>query len=211
MDIMYIDSCPVLHILDEGTRFSSARFIPIQSTTSIWKTMRKCWASIYTDLPNRIMVYQGSAFGKGAIFAETAAQSNVEFETNRVEKHSSLGLGEHYHQLLRNTFQKLILEHPYAPKDLILQLSVKAMNNTIGPECLVPSALLFSEYSQVRTRAEVPASRPELANCATIAASLRTEITKHMAKIRVQRALLHATSTAGDKSFSPGDQFLVWR
>jgi len=35
LDIMYIDGKPVLHIADEGTRFSSARFLPDISTKTI--------------------------------------------------------------------------------------------------------------------------------------------------------------------------------
>ena len=35
MDIMYIDGKPLLHIVDEGTNFSAARFLPDISTKTI--------------------------------------------------------------------------------------------------------------------------------------------------------------------------------
>ncbi len=34
---------------------------------------------------------------------------------------------------------------------------------------------------------------------------------KHMAKMRVNRALKHAVPSARDRLYQPGDQFLVWR
>lgn len=36
MDIMYIDSAPVLHIVDDGTRLRAAQLLPYESTQSLW-------------------------------------------------------------------------------------------------------------------------------------------------------------------------------
>ena len=46
MDIMYIDRKPVLHIVDEATKFSAARFLSTVSTESIWSAILGCRASI---------------------------------------------------------------------------------------------------------------------------------------------------------------------
>ena len=56
---------------------------------------------IYTGLPNRMLVDQGSAFGKS--FISLGAISNVEVDRTGVEAHLSLGIGERYHQPLRQT------------------------------------------------------------------------------------------------------------
>ena len=43
LDVMFLDGKPVLHIVDEGTKFSAARFLPTdQSTKTIWSTILKC-------------------------------------------------------------------------------------------------------------------------------------------------------------------------
>ena len=95
LDIMYINVRAILHIIDEGTNFSAARFLPDVSTKSIWKTILECWATICTGLPNRMLLDQGSAFGP--LLVSIGAMSNVEVQRTRIEAHPSLGIGERYH------------------------------------------------------------------------------------------------------------------
>ena len=71
MDIIYLDDGPVLHIVDEGTHFSAARFLPEVSTKAIWKTFLQRWVTVYTGLPHKILVDQGSSFGH--LFGSIAA------------------------------------------------------------------------------------------------------------------------------------------
>eukprot|EP00171_Calliarthron_tuberculosum_P023357 IDg23357t1 len=97
-------------------------------------------------MPNRTLVDERSAFGKSEAFVSVASLSNVQVESTGIESHNSHSICERYHQPLRNTFRKLRIGHPKAPKKLLLQLSVKSMNDTLGPEGLVPSALVFGEY-----------------------------------------------------------------
>lgn len=63
LDVMYIGGKPVLHIVDEGTKFIAARFLLDVSTKTVWRTLLEIWVKIYTGLPNRMVVDQGSAFG----------------------------------------------------------------------------------------------------------------------------------------------------
>ncbi len=142
MDVMYLDWKPVLHIVDEGTRFSAARFVSDVSTKTIWRTFLECWAAVYTGLPHKILVDQANYFGP--VFANIGALSRVEVQRTGAEAHSSLGLGERYHEPLRTTVRKLKAVAPDADPNFLLSFSVKAMNDTIGPEGLVPSALGIS-------------------------------------------------------------------
>jgi hypothetical protein len=48
LDLMTIDGRPVLHIVDSGTNFSAARFLPAQDTRTIWHTFLYAWVTIYT-------------------------------------------------------------------------------------------------------------------------------------------------------------------
>jgi len=68
---MYLDGLPVLHVIDEGTRFSAARFLPNVETKTVWRVFLECWVTIYTGLPQKILVDQGSNFGP--LFASIAA------------------------------------------------------------------------------------------------------------------------------------------
>ncbi len=76
MDVMYLDRKPVLHIVDEGTRFSAARFVPDVSRKTIWRTFLECWAAGYTGLPHKILVDQANYFGP--VFATIGALSRVD-------------------------------------------------------------------------------------------------------------------------------------
>ena len=110
LDIITIDGKPILYIVDEGTRFSAARFVPDVSTTTIWSIILHWWATIYTGLPNRMLVDQGTNFGDA--FKTLGALANISVDSTGAEAHSSLGLGERYHQPLWQTFRKIMAAHP---------------------------------------------------------------------------------------------------
>lgn len=63
VDLMTIDGQKILHVVDEGTRFSVAQLLEDESNETIWNTLIKCWLTIYTGLPNRILVDQGRNLG----------------------------------------------------------------------------------------------------------------------------------------------------
>ncbi len=85
------------------------------------------------------------------------------------------------------------------------------MNDALGPECLVPSSLVYGEYPKVYTPPETLQPRPMTEERASILQSARAEMQRHMANARVTRALKHAVPSAADQSFQPHDMVLVWR
>lgn len=93
------------------------------STATTWKQLLKGWASIYTVLPNKILVYQGRSFGN--LFIDLSCTSNVEIHRTGIETHSSLGTGERYHQPLRKTYRKIVSQNPNLDQNLFLSISVK--------------------------------------------------------------------------------------
>lgn len=209
LDIMYLGSDPVLHVVDEGTRFGASRFLKDISTKSIWKALLECWATIYTGLPNRMLVDQGTQFGD--LFINMAAASNVIVERTGVEAHSSLGIVERHHQPLRQTFRRIMVQFPNCDKELALAFAQKAMNDTLGPEGLVPSSLVFGEYPQVFTNSENQGQRATLDERSALATAARKEVESIMADMKIKRALHHAVPPAADQAYQPGDKVLVWR
>lgn len=87
--------------------------------------------------------------------------------------HNSLGLGEHFYQHLHNTFHKISLTQAHVSKELQLAMTVKEINNTLGTEGVVPSALVFSKYPQIRAPGTGILPRPDLAERAKIAEEAR--------------------------------------
>lgn len=66
-----------------------------------------------------------------------------------VEAHNSVGKVESYHKPLRRAFDILRAEITELTSDLILQMAVKAVNDTAGPNGLVPTLLLFGAYPRM--------------------------------------------------------------
>ena len=53
---------------------------------------------------------------------------------------------ERYYALLRYIYKIISLELEDASKELTLQIAVKAINDSAGPDGLVPILLVFSAY-----------------------------------------------------------------
>ena len=56
---------------------------------------------------------------------------------------------ERYYALLRRVYKIISLELEDASKELTLQMAVKAINNSAGPDRLVPMLLVFGAYPQI--------------------------------------------------------------
>lgn len=209
IDIMYLDEDPVLHIVDEGAYFSAANFLPNISTKTLWKTILDSWVTIYTGMPHRILVDQGSGFGEA--FAQLCLKGGVEVQRNGIEAYASLNIGEQYHQPLRTVYRKLRSVHTGADKHLTLEMTVKAMNDTLGPNGVVTSIIVFGEHPSVFTRSETPKKGSTLDEDAKIAFEARKEMEHHMEKLRTEPALRHAVPQAADVTYERNDEVLIWR
>ena len=109
---------------------------------------------VYTlAFQNSLCVDHGSQLKDS--FVNIGRASGVEVNRPGIESHNALGIGERYHHPLRNTFRKLDMIYPNVSDTTLLALSVKALNETLGPEGIVPSALVFGknphcEFSESR-------------------------------------------------------------
>ena len=75
-----------------------------------------------------------------------------------VEAHWLVGLVERAHLTLRRAYQVISeeLQSTRIAKELALQIAIKAINDTISPNSLVPTLLVFSAYLRI-TRLNPPA------------------------------------------------------
>eukprot|EP00171_Calliarthron_tuberculosum_P008157 IDg8157t1 len=84
-------------------------------------------------------LHRGAYFG--ASFATLHAIPNVELQCSVTEFHDTLGLCEPYHEPLRSTFRKIQTVSPKADQRFLLGFAVKAMNDIIGPEGFILTAI----------------------------------------------------------------------
>lgn len=213
MDIMYLPdktekSRPVLHIVDAGTRFSAAAFLPKIDTTTIWHTFLKIWSTIYIGFPECILTDQGS------VFISKEWNSNCDLAQIRLihtgtESHNSLGLCEKYHSTLRTIFQKLRCDFPNLPCDIALAKSVQAMNETVGPHGLVPSLLVFGVIPKIPniSQYESPNQKERL----KAAQTARATYEKIVAKSIIDRGIKKIPPPSSDHVYRPGDFAYVYR
>jgi hypothetical protein len=142
MDVFFISRDPVLHMVDAGTRFSVAKYLPSQSTAAIWRQFLLHWCYGFTGAP-RTLVLDQAASSNSSEMASNCASIGLKLVGIPIESHASMGLGERLHGPLRRTVLKLQIQYPAADKELRLATAVKALNDTNGPNGMVHSLLVY--------------------------------------------------------------------
>ena len=176
---------------------------------TLWATILECWATIYLGLPGKIRVDQGFLFGN--LFASIGALGNVYLQRTGTESHNRLDLGERYHQPLQNTYCNLGIAYPDRYRQLLLSMSVKAINDTLGPDGLASSALAFEKFPSAFTTSEPPHPHATLESGAAVENMALREMEKQMAAVRLKRGLRNETPPAAESVFEVGQRVLVWR
>ncbi|KID81309.1 Ribonuclease H-like protein [Metarhizium guizhouense ARSEF 977] len=151
VDIVQIDDKPALHIVDSATSFQAARFLDSrgQKAKDIWDTLRACWIDSYLGPPDWIVHDAGRNFAS-AEFRQYARTMSIEVDEVPVEAHNSIGKVERYHGPLRRAYNIIKDELGDAiTDDQKLQMAVKAVNDSAGPDGLVPTLLVFGAYPRL--------------------------------------------------------------
>lgn len=142
MDLMWLDGKAILHIVDTATGFNAAEPLRGQLVEDVWNAFIYGWVTLYPGYPNKLKVDQGSVF-TSARWNKLTDETGISLQMSGVENHHSLGKGERYHAPLRRIYLKIRSEAPTIPHEFAIRLAVKSMNDTMGPEGLVPSLLVF--------------------------------------------------------------------
>jgi hypothetical protein len=140
---MYLLEQPVLRVVDEATHFSSAMFLPSMTAKDTWNTLMTCWSDIYLGPPEFLRIDQGANF-VAQLFQDKASEHVISQLKAPMESASTMSHVEPYHAPLRAAFLKIRstcgteTSHSDA-----LQLAVKAVKDTAGPEVLCSALLVF--------------------------------------------------------------------
>lgn len=206
IDLLWLNGNPALHVVDTHTHFSAAAFIKSKSSSCVWNTFIQCWAATYIGYPDIIRLDQESAF-MSKEFKSLTNSAGIELKISGVESHNAIGPGERYHAPLRHIFLKILEDYPNLNQEIALQLSVKSMNDTMGPEGLVPSLLVFGQLPRFPPHSTPLLSHSERMNAMTIA---RKEMANITARLRIQKALKSKLPPATKYLINPGDQVYVY-
>ncbi|KAI0996519.1 hypothetical protein K3495_g11663, partial [Podosphaera aphanis] len=183
---MYINSRPVLHAVDEATSFQAARFLPNITAKTTWDTLRAMWIDMYVGPPDVIVTDAGKNF-TAVEFRANAHAMAVKVEEVPVESHNSIGKVERYHHTLKRAYEVISADLGTAvTSEDTLQMAVKAVNDTAGPQGLVPTLLVFGTYPRL-TESSPPS--PSIAVRADAIRKAMTEVRKLKATRQVAEGL----------------------
>ena len=96
-------------------------------------------------------------------------------------------------------------------RQLFLALAVKSIDGTLGPEGIVPSALVFEDFTSLRSLCGPVVPRSSPSERAEAAQQSRRYTSQHLVKVKFKRAVHHNITPASDRVYQPGDEVLLWR
>jgi hypothetical protein len=106
VDVFYLDSKPVLHIVDEATLFMAAHFLKDKSVRTVWDTLRTCWIDTYLGPPD-YFVHNARKNFLSIEFQREARTMAVDVKEVPVEAHNSIGKVEQRYAPLRRAYDIL--------------------------------------------------------------------------------------------------------
>ncbi|KHJ31985.1 hypothetical protein EV44_g3850 [Erysiphe necator] len=207
---MYIDSSPVLHVVDEATRFQSAKWLKNMSSQHIWEALRMCWIDVYLGPPD-ISNHDTDTNFTSHEFLQNAKALVIETKIAPVESANSMGIVERYHKPLRRAYEiikeDLGTNNSSEQKTMALQMATKTIKDTAGYDGIVPTLLVFGAFPRI-SNIDPPA--PSIAKRASAIRKAMLEVSKLRAKRQVTDAL--RTRNGPVTSDIPiGSDVLVWR
>ena len=200
---------PVLHIVDEATAYQAGRWLTDFSAKTAWETIRECWIDTYLGPPDLISHDAGTNF-ESREFKQYAQTVNTATKCVPVEAHNSVGIVERYHKPLRRAYQIIKAESPGLSKTAALQMAFKAINDTAGPNGIVPTLLVFGAYPRM---SEFDAPPATVSQRSAALAKAMAEVRKLRAARKVNDALnmRNGPSTTAVHDLPLNSQVLVWR
>jgi hypothetical protein len=168
-----------------------------------------CWIDTYLGPPDFIATDAGKNFISKE-FRYHAGQMGIKIKTVSVEAHNSIGLVERYHGPLRRAYRIITAELHDIDKDMALQIAFKAPNDSVGPDGLVPTLLVYGTYPRM---VESDAPSPTVAQRAVALKKSMEEIKKLRAERQIAAALNKRNRPKIDAihDLPLNSEVLVWR
>jgi hypothetical protein len=141
LDVMSLESRNVLHIADEATQFQAAAFLQSNTAEEVWRVFVRLWIRTYLGPPDFIRADQGNNL-TAEWFVSSAIAEGIEVLEAPTECPATMSPVERYHAPLRTAYQKIRSDFGFEPEE-VLELAVKCVNDTVGPESLTPTLLVF--------------------------------------------------------------------
>lgn len=120
---------------------------------------------------------------------------------------NSLGGGERVHASLKRIYRKVMKNFRHVSNHIILKQALKAMDDRIGENGLVPSFLVFAQTLRLPI---ISQNLPSEAEEVKILAETQMEMNVTVAERRISTALSKTVSAAADQMYSNDDEGLIY-
>ncbi len=145
LDVLQLDSKAVLQVVDEATVFQATRFLKDMLAKEAQNTFRAYQIDVYLRLLAFVIYDLGTNFNSKE-FRDNARIMDIKTKQMPVKVHNSIRLVERYYVPLRRVYNILLKELPDLLKEERLQIVIKAINDTAGPNGIVPTLLVFGAF-----------------------------------------------------------------
>ena len=156
VDIVTIDKKNALHVVDEATRYQAARWLPSMTADDVWRALRMCWIDVYVGPPDLIAHDAGKNLVAKA-FQLNAGLMKIDTKPVPVESPNSMTYVERYHVPLKRAYAIIRKDLPKISDEEVLQYAVKAVNDSVGPDGLVPTLLVYGALPRLGLPTDKPA------------------------------------------------------
>jgi hypothetical protein len=183
---MYIENNLILHVVDEATRFQVVKWLQNIIAKHTWEMLRLCWIDVYLNSSDHILRDADKNF-ESREFRQFVISMTIIIKSISMKTHWSIDIVERYHVELRKAYQMIFenLETDIS-KEIILQMIVKATNDTIESDELRFILLIFETYSRMHI---MNSSISFMTQRALIIEKIMIEIRKFRAERQVADAL----------------------
>ena len=144
MDLKEINGHKILHMVDHGTRFSSAAIVKSKHKVEIVKAIFQHWIVLF-DPQNQIFSDNGGEFNN-ELLREMSDQLNIFVRSKAGESPWSNGITERHNVILGYMISKLLLDESNKyPIEIIVAWAVSAKNVLHNCYGYSPNQLVFSK------------------------------------------------------------------
>lgn len=207
LDMGKTRKAPVLHIIDTQMRFQNAILLKGQSACHVWDAFIEAWSTVYIGYPNTLRVDHRSIFTSQQ-WNSWSLLAGMDFAISDIDSDNSDVMIERYHDPLRRIFRFMQAEHPHLDPEIAVRCAIKSINDTMVPEGLVPSYLVFGVIPVLSVlRTELPSQNQRMKAIATA----REEMTCISEKLRIRQALRSKLPFATDYIVYPENMMYVFR
>jgi hypothetical protein len=210
IDVVHLGERNALHVIDSDTSFQAAVFLKSLSAKEAWDALCRCWINVYQGPPDFVTHDPGTNFASEE-FRNRARIVGVTCREMPIEAHWAIGKIERAHPPLKRAYDILRSELDEKTNDEdVLQMAVKALNDTAGPDGLVPTLLVFGAYPRINM--DSPPSPDMIARATAIRKAMKM-LRSDRDKSNLNRALntRNGPSSTDVLELPLDSEVLVWR